>query len=88
MTVIPELTITELLTRQRRPQIASKPGSGGMLLASRWSLKCCPWISLVVRQLRICLLLQGTQVQSLVWEDPTCCGATCPWATASEAFVP
>ena len=22
--------------------------------------------------------MQGTQVQSLVWEDPTCCGATKP----------
>ena len=27
---------------------------------------------------RICLTVQGTQVQSLVWEDPTCCGATKP----------
>ena len=79
MTVIPELTLMELLTTcQRRPQIASKPGSVGMRLASRWSSKCCPWISLVVRQLRICLLMQGTQVRSLVWEDPTCCGAAKP----------
>ena len=28
--------------------------------------------SLVVPGLRICLLMQGTQVQFLVWEDPTC----------------
>ena len=28
--------------------------------------------------LRICLLMQGTQVRSLVWEDPTCCGAAKP----------
>ena len=26
--------------------------------------------------LRIQSAKQGTQVQSLVWEDPTCCGAT------------
>ena len=28
--------------------------------------------SLVAHWLRICLPLQRTQVQSLVWEDPTC----------------
>ena len=34
--------------------------------------------SLVVQWLRICLPMQGTRVQALVWEDPTCCGATRP----------
>ena len=34
--------------------------------------------SLVVLWLRICLEMLGTPVQSLVWEDPTCCGATKP----------
>jgi len=34
--------------------------------------------SLVVQWLRICLAIQGTPVQSLVWEDPTCQGATKP----------
>ena len=34
--------------------------------------------SLVVQWLRIHLLMQETQVQSLVWEDPTCGGATKP----------
>ena len=34
--------------------------------------------SLVVHWLRICLLMQGTRVQVLVWEDPTCRGATRP----------
>ena len=28
--------------------------------------------------LRICLLMQGTRVRALVWEDPTCRGATGP----------
>ena len=32
--------------------------------------------SLVVQWLRICLPMQGTQVQSLVQEDSTCCKAT------------
>ena len=32
--------------------------------------------SLVVQLLKICLPMQKTQVQSLVWEDSTCHGAT------------
>ena len=49
--------------------------------------------SLVVQWLRICLLMQGTRVQALVWEDPTCHGATRPvshnyWAWASGACAP
>ena len=34
--------------------------------------------SLVAQWLRICLLMQGTRVRALVWEDPTCRGATGP----------
>ena len=34
--------------------------------------------SLVVQWLRIRLIMQGTQVQSLIWEDPTGCEATKP----------
>ena len=49
--------------------------------------------SLVAQWLRICLLMQGTRVRALVWEDPTCCGATRPvnrnyWACASGACAP
>ena len=38
------------------------------------------WVraSLVAQWLRIRLPMQGTWVQALVWEDPTCCGATKP----------
>ena len=36
------------------------------------------WASLVEQWLRICLPMQGTQVRALVWEDPTCHGATGP----------
>ena len=36
------------------------------------------WASLVAQWLRICLPMQGTQVRALVWEDPTCRGATRP----------
>ena len=34
--------------------------------------------SLVAQWLRICLPTQGTRVRALVWEDPTCHGATGP----------
>ena len=34
--------------------------------------------SLVAQWLRVCLPMQGTRVQALVWEDPTCHGATGP----------
>ena len=34
--------------------------------------------SLVAQWIRICLPMQGTEVRSLVWEDPTCRGATKP----------
>ena len=34
--------------------------------------------SLVAQWLRICLPMQGTRVRALVWEDPTCRGATKP----------
>ena len=34
--------------------------------------------SLMAQWLRICLPMRGTRVRSLVWEDPTCHGATKP----------
>ena len=34
--------------------------------------------SLVAQWLGIRLPMQGTWVRALVWEDPTCCGATKP----------
>ena len=49
--------------------------------------------SLVAQWLRTCLLMQETRVRALVWEDPTCRGATRPvshnyWACASGARAP
>ena len=49
--------------------------------------------SLVAQWLRICLPMQGTRVQALVWGDPTCRGATGPvshnyWACTSGACAP
>ena len=57
-------------------------------IARTWKQPKCPstdeWIkkmwgaSPVAQWLRICLPIQGTRVRALVWEDPTCCGATGP----------
>ena len=48
--------------------------------------------SLVAQWLRIHVAMQGTRVRALVWEDPTCHGATKPvrhnyWACALEAML-
>ena len=47
-------------------------------------------VSLVVQRLRIHLLMQGTQVPSLVWEDPTCHRAAKPlchnWAYTHSIY--
>ncbi|KAI4583511.1 hypothetical protein MJG53_008724 [Ovis ammon polii x Ovis aries] len=40
--------------------------------------KAKKWTSLVVQWVRIRLLIQGTQVQSLTWEDPAGCRTTKP----------
>ena len=36
------------------------------------------WTSLVVQWLKVCPAMRETQVQSLVWEDPTYLGAAKP----------
>ena len=56
-------------------------------------LKILAGASLVAQWLRICLLMQGTRVRALVWEDLTCRRATGPvshnyWACASGACAP
>ena len=53
-------------------------------------LKAARGTSLVAQWLRVCLPMQGTRVRALVWEDPTCRGATRPvshnyWACTSGA---
>ena len=40
--------------------------------------------SLVAQWLRVCLPMQGIRVRALVWEDPTCHGATRPVSHNSE----
>ena len=43
-----------------------------------FKIKTITGASLVAQWLRICLLMQGTRVRALVWEDPTCHGAAGP----------
>ena len=49
---------------------------------NKWDLmklkSFCTGASLVVQWLGVCLPMQGTWVRALVWEDPTCHGATRP----------
>ena len=47
-----------------------------ILISDKIDFKTKTRASLVAQWLRICLLMQGTQVRALVWEDPTCRGAT------------
>ena len=58
--------LTRLIKKKRgKTQINRiRNEKGGASLAAQW--------------LRICLPMQGTRVRALVWEDPTCRGATRP----------
>ena len=49
-----------------------------ILKTSKQLSKCSKRASLVAQWLRICLLIQGTRVRALAWEDPTCRGAAGP----------
>ena len=51
---------------------------GGFTETAAESLKENVRASLVAQWLRICPPMRGTRVRALVWEDPTCRGATGP----------
>ena len=61
--------------RYKLPMSKMKEGQSIQILQT---LKGCKGASLVAQWLRIRLLMQGTRVQALVWEDPTCHGAAKP----------
>ena len=63
-----------LLHLQPSPSQPMAPPSPGCSGQKPWGLGA----SLVAQWLRICLPMQGTRVRALVWEDPTCRGATKP----------
>ena len=58
-------------------EISHVMGGFSMSLTLRYQ-QDFPGASLVVQWLRICLPMQGTRARALVWEDPTCRGATGP----------
>ena len=75
------------------PHLQSYSLSTGNALIGIYFLKIRCRASLVAQWLRLCLLMQGTRVGALVWEDPTCRGAIGPvshncWACASGACAP
>ena len=49
-----------------------------LIIQEHHNKKCKEGASLVAQWLRICLLMQGTRVRALAWEDPTCRGAAGP----------
>ena len=55
-----------------------KKAGVAILISDKIDFKIKTRASLVAQRLRICLSMQGTGVRSLVWEDPTCRGATGP----------
>ena len=58
---------------------AYHPQSSGLVEQTNSIIKTqLAGVSLVAQWLRICLPMQGTWVRALVWEDPTCHGATKP----------
>ena len=85
-----------LVKKKSKPQAVSDISTKSQPLGTydKFKLNILPQrASLVVQWLRICLPMQGTRVRALVWEDPTCRGATKPvshnyWACASGACAP
>ena len=65
-----------------------QPGHRTFKNHPRKKKKITPGTSLVVQWLRIRLPMQGTRVRALVWEDPTCRGATKPVCHSYWARVP
>ena len=73
-----ETTYRMILIKKINPlNVYLKPYIGTTLVV-QWLRICLPGASLVAQWLRICLPMQGTRVRALVWEDPTCHGATRP----------
>ena len=83
MSVLTHLGNEEDISRQGKSNWGTRERSQvrvdtyGLLCRHTWS-RLTTWASLVAQWLRICLPMQGTRVQALVWEDPTCRGATRP----------
>ena len=57
---------------------------GSQRVVHDWVTNWTELNSMMVRWLRVCLPVQGIQIRSLVWEDPTCHEATRPMYQTSE----
>ena len=64
--------------REERKKESIKTPERLIILNTEAVLKHDPRASLVAQWLRVCLPVRGTRVRALVWEDPTCRGATGP----------
>ena len=63
---------TGALTRARSPEVPEVISGRAVVQSLSY------WASLVAQWFRVRLPMQGTRVRALVWEDPTCRGATKP----------
>ena len=70
---LPKLTLLIIENTNRQTSIVEREK-----VIKELTIKTRPGASLVVQWLRVCLPMQGTRVRALVWEDPTCHGATGP----------
>ena len=75
---VPMRKVTESEVDFKMTLCRSVEGLLGKLVASGVRIKEERRASLVAQWLRVCLPVQGTRVRALVWEDPTCRGATGP----------
>ena len=71
-------THTHTHTHTQRKPVESQETNKSSFNRPLLKQKLCCGASLVAQWLRICLPMQGTRVQALVWEDPTCRGETKP----------
>ena len=83
----------ENIFEERKPQGWQQNSAWSWEFLKSIFFKYSPGISLVAQWLRIRLPMQGTQVRALVWEDPTCRGATKPmhhnyWACVPQLLKP
>ena len=72
MTTLEVLKVSDLPKQAANPLV---PSTENMQMTLK---RHCLGASLVAQGLRIRLPMQGTRVRALVWEDPTCRGATGP----------
>ena len=74
--ILPFSEVKITVVKDRREGEILRVSYDSSSFSSKFTLNLEMGTSLVAQWLRIRLPMQGTWVQSLVWEDPTCRGAT------------